>query len=41
MAKAAKKKASVKDIKVKTKLSADELLRLALNTPILKKKKNR
>lgn len=38
MAKAEKKKAPKKDIKVKTTLSADQLLKLALNTPIKKKK---
>lgn len=38
MAKAAKKKATKKDIVVKTNLSADQLLKLAINTPIKKKK---
>lgn len=39
MAKSAKKKAPKKDIKVKTSLSADQLLKLALNTPVKKNKK--
>jgi hypothetical protein len=41
MAKSAKpkKKAVKKDIVVKTELSADQLLKLALNTPIKKKGK--
>lgn len=38
MAKSAKKKAPQKDIKVKTSLSADQLLKLALNTPVKRKK---
>lgn len=33
-----KKKATKKDITVKTNLSADQLLKLALNTPVKKKK---
>lgn len=38
MAKAAKpKKKAVPNIKVKTDLTADQLLKLALNTPIKKK----
>ena len=39
MAKAVKsKKKKIPNISVKTSLSADELLRLALNTPVKKKK---
>lgn len=39
MAKAAKpKKKAVPNIKVKTNLSADQLLKLALNTPLKKRK---
>jgi len=38
MAKAAKKKTTKKDIVVKTNLSADSLLKLALNTKIKTKK---
>jgi len=41
MAKAAKKKAPKKDIKVKTSLSADQLLKLAFNTPLSIKKKTK
>ncbi|MEP7163857.1 MAG: hypothetical protein ABI741_04135 [Ferruginibacter sp.] len=40
MAKAAKKKTK-KDIVVKTNLTPDQLLKLALNTPIKKVKKNK
>jgi len=39
MAKAAKKKTTKKDILVKTNLSADSLLKLALNTSVKKKTK--
>lgn len=40
MAKAAKpKKKAIPNIKVKTDLTADQLLKLALNTPIKKNKK--
>ena len=39
MAKTTKKKAALKkDIKVKTDLTPDQLLKLALNTPLKKKK---
>jgi len=39
MAKAAKPKKKIPNITVKTSLTADQLLKLALNTPIKKKSK--